>query len=87
MSYIGLKAPTIENWVIHILFVVAFQISVNTFYYKISLDSNLGTLVLVVTVKLELQKATRSIISFLNICEKMSIQFTVLGFEPTTFRT
>ena len=22
-----------------------------------------------------------------NICEKMSIQYTVLGFEPTTFRT
>ena len=22
-----------------------------------------------------------------NICEKMFIQYTVLGFEPTTFRT
>ena len=22
-----------------------------------------------------------------NICEKMSIQYTVLGFEPTTFGT
>ena len=22
-----------------------------------------------------------------NICEKMSIQYMVLGFEPTTFRT
>ena len=22
-----------------------------------------------------------------NICEKMSIQFSVLGFEPTTFST
>ena len=28
-----------------------------------------------------------NVIIFTNLCEKMSIQYMVLGFEPTTFRT